>query len=242
VLGGIAEADWNRILQIAMEIHNVDGELEIIRRLLEEKGFAVTVEQEAWFRGASNFNLYARRPGIQMAPGRPVEEGAKNAWRSCRQLTAELREHLRARLPDYMVPSQIALLENLPLTANGKVDRARLPRAAESDRASVFDPPRTREEIEIAAIWTRVLGVAKVGRTGNFFELGGHSLLATQVISRLRDAFSVEIPIRRLFESPTVAELAEAVVQAQVAAPVVTPVLEPLARERFRLKHAVSSP
>jgi acyl carrier protein len=122
----------------------------------------------------------------------------------------ELRNFLKEKLPDYMVPSVFVFLKALPLTPNGKVDRATLPAPAESrtEFKGVFVAPRTPVERRIAGIWTDVLRVSEVGAYDNFFELGGHSLLATQVVSRMRAAFQMEITLRSLFESPTVSDLA----------------------------------
>ncbi|EDX71108.1 amino acid adenylation domain protein [Coleofasciculus chthonoplastes PCC 7420] len=125
-------------------------------------------------------------------------------------ITDELRSFLKSKLPDYMIPSAFVKLEALPLTSNGKVDRRALPKSEIEDTLSnKFIPPRNSTEAQLAAIWSSVLGIDNVGINHNFFELGGHSLLATQVISRIRQAFNVELPLRALFEAPTVAELAE---------------------------------
>jgi amino acid adenylation domain-containing protein/non-ribosomal peptide synthase protein (TIGR01720 family) len=118
---------------------------------------------------------------------------------------AELRAFLQERLPDYMVPQRWVVLDHLPLTVNGKIDRERLPGPS---AAGVLDHDAERawtpvEEL-VAGIWSEVLKRDGVGRNENFFELGGHSLLATQVISRVREVFSVEVEVRRLFEAPTV--------------------------------------
>ncbi|WP_280868562.1 non-ribosomal peptide synthase/polyketide synthase [Streptomyces sp. SAI-127] len=131
---------------------------------------------------------------------------------------AELREHLRHGLPDFMVPSAFVELAALPLTANGKLDRAALPvpqphhgerplaeRASDGDG---FVAPRGPSEELLAGIWAHVLDVERVGAHDNFFELGGHSLLATQVVFRIREAFSVELPLADLFDRPTVRDLA----------------------------------
>jgi amino acid adenylation domain-containing protein len=130
--------------------------------------------------------------------------------------TSELRSFLKEQLPDYMVPSAFVMLEALPLTPNGKVDRRALP-APDTTRSSLeagFVPPRTPTEEVLAAIWADVLGI-EVGIQDDFFELGGHSLLATQIISRLREAFQVELPLRAIFERHTVTKLAELVVAKQ---------------------------
>ncbi len=125
----------------------------------------------------------------------------------------ELRARLKEELPQYMVPSAFVVLDALPLTPHGKVDRKALPApGANSDRLAegAFVAPRTPAEATLAAIWANVLGLAidRVGVHDDFFDLGGHSLLATQVASRLRDAFGVEVPLRGLFEARTVAGLA----------------------------------
>ncbi|MBZ4422338.1 non-ribosomal peptide synthase/polyketide synthase [Myxococcus sp. RHSTA-1-4] len=124
--------------------------------------------------------------------------------------TQELRRALRDGLPDYMLPAAIIPLESLPLTSNGKLARELLPapESMSSEEPARFVAPRTPTEEIVAGVWAGVLGVARVGATDSFFELGGHSLLATQAASRLREVFPVDVPLRELFERPTVAELA----------------------------------
>ena len=124
----------------------------------------------------------------------------------------ELRGRLKDELPDYMVPSAFVMLKMMPLTPNGKVDRNALPVPDHGDLAleRVFVAPQTPTEAVVAGVWAEVLRSGHlIGIHDNFFDLGGHSLLVTQVVARLRKAFQVEIPLRWLFESPTVAELAE---------------------------------
>jgi amino acid adenylation domain-containing protein len=133
---------------------------------------------------------------------------------------AELRSALVHRLPEYMVPAHIVPVESLPLTKNGKVDRAALPLPPDERPVGVstqYTAPSTPVERLIAGIWTDVLGWREVGIYDNFFELGGHSLLATRLVSRLRAAIGVEIPLRALFESPTVSGLARHVATLQWA-------------------------
>ncbi|MBW4487625.1 MAG: amino acid adenylation domain-containing protein [Trichocoleus desertorum ATA4-8-CV12] len=125
--------------------------------------------------------------------------------------TAELRSFLKAKLPEYMIPIAIAVLETLPLTPNGKVDRRALPPVSLASVVgiTVAQAPQTEIEQKLAAIWMRLLGLPQVGIHDNFFELGGHSLLATQLMSRIRDVLQVEVPLRSLFEAPTIAGLAK---------------------------------
>ena len=133
----------------------------------------------------------------------------------------ELRRFLRGKLPDYMLPSDFIMLSSLPRAADGRLDAAALP-PPETERPPLeesFVAPRTPAEKELARIWSQVFGLAKVGVRDNFFHMGGHSLLATQVTSRARDAFGVELPVRRLFESPTIEGLAKYIETARGAQP-----------------------
>ncbi len=139
--------------------------------------------------------LVARQPGETVSAGLSAQD---------------LRAFLRERLPDYMVPASFTTLEALPLTPSGKVDRRALPAPdrARSEVSASYVAPRTASEETIAAIWAEVLGLEQVGATDDFFALGGHSLLLPQVLHRLRNAFQVEVPLRALFDEPTVEGLA----------------------------------
>ncbi|MDD1749281.1 MAG: amino acid adenylation domain-containing protein, partial [Methanothrix sp.] len=134
--------------------------------------------------------------------------------------TDALRKKLKKLLPDYMIPSAFVIMDRLPLTSNGKVDLKSLPatESARPEQEILFVAPRTPIEEMLAGIWCDVLGLKEVGINDNFFELGGHSLLATRVMSRLRKAFQVEIPLRSLFEMPTIAGLAVRIAQTQAEA------------------------
>jgi SAM-dependent methyltransferase/acyl carrier protein len=133
---------------------------------------------------------------------------------------AQLRQYLQQQLPDYMVPSAFVVLDALPLTPNGKVDRQALPKpnkpGVEAEHEHVA--PRTPLEAQIAELWASVLGLDRFGIHDNFFELGGDSLLATSLVSRLREALQMELPLRALFDDPTVAGVARLVEAYRVAA------------------------
>ena len=132
-------------------------------------------------------------------------------------VTSDLRNFLKERLPDYMVPSAFTVLDSLPLTPNGKVDRRALPVPAPTrpDLGTPFVAPRNPTEEVLGGIWSEVLGIDQVGIIDNFFELGGDSLLATTVISRVIQRFQVELPVQLLFQNPTVAGMAVVIMQNQ---------------------------
>ncbi|MGB3204150.1 MAG: amino acid adenylation domain-containing protein [Crinalium sp.] len=126
--------------------------------------------------------------------------------------TTSLRESLKQKLPDYMIPSAFVTLKTLPLTPNGKIDRQALP-APDQANQHTFVAPRNPIEETIAEIWKEVLKLEQIGIYNNFFELGGHSLIATQVISRIRQAFEIDLPLHQLFELPTIAQLSPLITQ-----------------------------
>ncbi|HEY9401515.1 MAG TPA: amino acid adenylation domain-containing protein, partial [Pyrinomonadaceae bacterium] len=167
------------------------GELEMALRAHPSVGECVAVASGS---GAGEVRLVA------------YVVGRRNAQPS----GVELRRFLRKRLPGYMMPSAFVSLESLPLMPNGKLDRRALPAPELSELATddSFVFARTPVEEVLEGIWSEVLKARRVSTNANFFELGGHSLLATQVASRLREAFGVEVPLSRLFESPTISELA----------------------------------
>jgi amino acid adenylation domain-containing protein len=148
-----------------------------------------------------------------------------------------LREQLKAKLPEYMIPSAFVFLEKLPLTTSGKVDRRALPEPDPGQDTSTqnFVPPGTPVEKELAKIWSDVLKIEKIGVNDVFFDLGGHSLLATQLISRVSESFNVDLAVRTVFEAPTIAELALRIETAKNAAKESSPPpLVPVARRTRR--------
>jgi acyl carrier protein len=171
-----------------------------------------------------------RHPAVASAVviAREVELGGKQLIAYTRQrpgtttTTAELRGFLEGKLPSYMVPSHFVILNDLPLTVNGKVDRRALPDPdLEKDRMrNCLVAPRTPVENVVASIWCELLHLDKVGIHEDFFHLGGDSLLAMQLISRITRALKVELPLLSIFEGPTVAKLALSIETAQRDKPV----------------------
>lgn len=130
---------------------------------------------------------------------------------------ADLREHLAARLPEYMVPSAFVFLDVIPVTVNGKVDRRLLPVPSRDDsvQSQEYTAPRNQTESTLAQLWQNILGIDRIGVHDNFFELGGHSLMATRVVGRVRSQFGQDLTIRSVFESPTIARMAKTLDSSQ---------------------------
>ncbi|HYO16011.1 MAG TPA: amino acid adenylation domain-containing protein, partial [Thermoanaerobaculia bacterium] len=216
--------------------HQPGGELEFVARTDQQvkiRGVRIELgEVEA---------ALAAHPGVREVAAVVREDGAgRKLLTACVVSAAEsggfsaeaLRLWLRERLPEAMIPAAFVPLDALPLTPNGKVDRRallRVPLPEEGPVGESFAAPRSATEELLAGIWAEVLGRSAIGVHDDFFELGGHSLLATQVASRVRKIFGVELPLRLLFEAPTVAGLAERVEAAwrgesETPAPPIVPV------------------
>jgi FkbM family methyltransferase len=206
VLLGVRDEDWARVRQVVVQVHDHDGRLGTVTGLLRRHGFELTVVQDWAVESSQNVHyVYARRgPGAD-APPAPVRRFAPPLE------AAELRRFAAERLPEAQVPSAFVFVEALPLTPNGKVDRRALQalEARGSERAYVA--PRTDDERALCALVAEVVHAQRVGLEDDFFQLGGHSLLATQVVARVRRDLGVELPVRALFETPTVAGLARRV-------------------------------
>jgi len=194
-----------------------DGDLEYLGRLdhqVKIRGFRIELGEIE--------SVLLQHPAVQQAVALAQEDerGEKRLlayFVAAREqtLSAEaLREHLRAQLPDYMLPAALIALAKIPLTANGKLDRSALPTPEQIQPAAPVPPSTATEEV-VAAIWSELLHRASISTTDNFFELGGHSLMATQVISRIRQHFRVELAMRVIFESPTIQGVSEAVDSAR---------------------------
>ncbi len=224
VLRGVEEQDWRKIRQVVVEAQDGDGRLARILELLESQGFEVVVEQDALLKNTAIYNVYATRPGER---GEEVTAGEwrERIERGGRSLVArgwsaaELRQYMKERLPDYMVPVAFVTLKSLPTAPNGKLDRRALPAPDSThlgDEES-FVAPRTPLEETLAAIWSQVLGVGRVGVRDNFFSLGGDSILSIQIIARANQS-GVRLTPAQLFANQTIAELAAVAGTARAAA------------------------
>jgi amino acid adenylation domain-containing protein/FkbM family methyltransferase len=226
VLEGIEEGDWRKIRQIVMEVHDEpgggrSGGVSAVVEKLRGQGYEAVVEQEERLAGTDLYNVYAVRVeeregvkkepvgwGVKLEGVKQKEEGEVNV--------EELRKYVGSKVPEYMVPGRIVVLEEMPRLPNGKVDRKGMPDPEKVERKKGEGRVRKPVEEVVAGIWSEVLKREEmVGVEDNFFELGGHSLLATQVVSRLRRVFEVEVTLPMLFEAPTVKGLAAAIEEAQ---------------------------
>jgi amino acid adenylation domain-containing protein/FkbM family methyltransferase len=207
VLAGIDDADWPRIRQLVVEVHDVDGRLAAITGELERRGFAVTAEQDPLFAGSIMWNVYARRP-----EPRPPRRVRVQPLADPPPAFAELRPWLKQQVPHYLVPAALVPLRALPRTPNGKLDRAQLPAPDLALAAAAMAPgqlaPRTDLERTLAQIWCAQLGLPQVGVHDSFFDLGGHSLLLVATHRALCAELDRAIPLVWLFEHPTIASLA----------------------------------
>jgi len=216
-----ASAPGGRLYQTGDQArHRRDGNLEFFGRLdhqIKIRGFRLELgEVEA---------ALAQHPAIVEAVvmNRARQSGEAHlvgyAVSGEKPAVSDLRRFLLQKLPEYMLPQAFVFLEKMPLTPNGKVNRQALPEPEHlrPELEDHFAAPRTPIEEKLAAIWQKILGINRAGIHDNFFELGGHSLLAIQVVSRIREAFNVEVPLRSLFEASTVAELAIVVGQRCLA-------------------------
>ena len=214
-----------------------DGNIEFLGRgddQVKVRGFRIELGEIE--------SVLARRQGVKQAVVLAKEDarGDKRllayvlADREQNNSPEELRAYLKEQLPEFMVPSAIMLLPRIPLNANGKVDRQALPEPEEVETKTCI-APKTPIEEGIAKIWAEVLRRDRISTDDNFFDLGGHSLLATQVISRVREQFRIELPIRALFDRPTISGLAEAIVNADKSVPETQePAIVRVPREQYR--------
>jgi acyl-coenzyme A synthetase/AMP-(fatty) acid ligase/acyl carrier protein len=193
--------------------YGIEGAIDFIGRVdnqIKIRGYRVELgEIESVMRQHPQVNEVAVAVRGTAANKRLVAFVTSRANRDLR--SAELKQFLQSRLPEFMVPSPITVLEKIPLKTSGKIDHAALAAIEERSEDRAYAPPQTPLEAELASLWQEVLAVPQVGREDSFFELGGHSLLAIQLVSRIREQYHIPFPIRELMQTPTLVGLAEAI-------------------------------
>ena len=225
--------------------YKADGEIEYLGRIdnqVKVRGYRIELgEIEAALKQHS-----AIRDALVLASDHEIQHKRLVAYIVTHNETMpeyhDLRRHIKERLPEYMVPAAYVRLERLPLTANGKVDKRALPQPKEvgREREESYREPQTEVEEVMAGIWRDVLKVERVVAEDNFFELGGHSLLATRVVSRIREVFQIELPLRAFFEEKSLADLSRRVeTELRTGAGLRIPPIERVSRqERMPLSFA----
>ncbi len=210
ILEGIDKKDWAKIKQIILEVHDHQGRLEQICNILETNGFAVTAEKDSKLEDNDIYNVYAIHTSserlLEEAAAAKEQEDTEYLYNSISVLTEDIKQWLSDKLPEYMLPQKLILLNKFPLSPNGKVDRQALSKLDISlfDEDDSYVAPSSEMEIEMEKIWAQVLDMKKVSVEDNFTQLGGYSLLATAIISKVRKKYNVEIPIYLFFENATI--------------------------------------
>ncbi|MEV0299456.1 amino acid adenylation domain-containing protein, partial [Nocardia sp. NPDC050710] len=236
VLHGISADDWLRVAQVVLEVRDVAGSLAQVLAVLEERDFDIAVEAAPYLAGTDLWMVYGVR---RQATRDPVRLGLSDfaeqhvSRMSPGAVARRMRGFVEGRLPEFMVPTVVMSVPELPLTPNGKVDRKALPDPEFT--GGVYRGPRDESERMLTELFAEVLGVARVGIDDGFFDLGGHSLSAARLISRVRSVLGVELSIRMVFESPTVATLAPRLGEGRVNGARLTPRPRP---ERVPLSYA----
>ncbi|WP_163510266.1 non-ribosomal peptide synthetase [Fodinicola acaciae] len=203
VLAGLKEDDFARIDQLVVEVHDTGGRLAAVTNLLTRQGYRTVAKRDPQLAGTDLHNVYATRlPATELPQSGENDSG----WHSGDQLLADVRAALRQTLPAHLVPTAWTLLERLPVTTNGKLDRAALP-MPNARSSTPYVPPRTETEKTLCQVWKALLGAEKVGVDDDFFDLGGNSLAVARLVSRVRAAFGVELPAKAVFEARTVGRL-----------------------------------
>jgi thioesterase domain-containing protein len=214
VLKGIKDADWGRIKQVVIEVHDRAGQLQRVTRLLSSHGFNFVIAQDELVQDTDLYNIYAIHPSRGEAKAGAVVAAKINGFSQTRNghplLSDSLRDYLAKKLPEYMMPSEFVVLEALPLTANGKVNRRALPSLEPqgSEAVETFIAPRDVLELRLAQIWEEILGRRPIGVRDDFFKLGGHSILAARLMARIQQLLGINLPLATLFQRATIEYLA----------------------------------
>lgn len=219
VLLGINEEDWKKIRQIVIEVHDIDGRLERIKTMLQSKNFFVKTDQSTELAGTVLYDLYAISPGQESSLPDAAAIGNTRGFCGVNQLKSELRKFLKKQLPEFMVPADFVFLPQLPLNANGKVDRKALPSLLQANQSQKLDHVAPRNELEktLAVLWSEILGKENISVNTSFFDLGGHSLKASRLASRIHKTFGVKPELQDLFTAVTIDEQARLISESQKA-------------------------
>jgi amino acid adenylation domain-containing protein/FkbM family methyltransferase len=213
VINGLLEKDWDKIQSIIIEVHDLEGRLNNIKDLLEQKGFHTYIEKEQMLsKDDILYNLFALRKNSsnRLSAMGDKEKQRSVEWTHPLEFCKILKDRSEGQLPKYMVPSHFVLLDQFPLTSNGKIDKKALPdpeliEVKESD----YTAPVEETEKTLVSIWKDLLELDNISIHDDFFDIGGHSLLAVRLISSIRKELGVEMRINDIFDFPTIALLSK---------------------------------
>jgi amino acid adenylation domain-containing protein/FkbM family methyltransferase len=208
ILQGVAPRHWPRIHQVVAEVHDVDGHVTETVDLLRHHGFDVRTDVSSVLTGAGLVNVIARRPGTGATPD---SRTTGPRWSDPHRLVRDVLDHAARRLPEHMVPADLTLLAELPLTATGKLDRRSLPapEAARAGSGAGGRSPRTVAEAALCELFATAVGRTSVSVDDHLFRIGGHSLLAAKLLPRIRVALGGAVTVTEVLARPTVAGLVE---------------------------------
>jgi len=216
VLDGIDAEDWQKIKQLIVEVHDIEGRLEQVKKRLVGYGFQVQVAQDNLLKGTNLYKIYGYRGQSQTfnlsdTSIKSQGEEAEEEWVQVETLVKSIRAFLDNQLPQYLIPNDFQFVDRFPLTYNGKLDRKALLQETglTQKQNQAYELPKSSIETVLAGIWQDLLGIKTVGVHDDFFALGGHSLKALMLLSRIRKSLGIEIALKSVFEFSTIRALGD---------------------------------
>lgn len=209
VLNGIVDEDWKKIDQVIIEVYDQDGRLDTIKELMVDHGFNVKAFQSDELQSTKFFDVYCLRK-MEIAEGRVNQDYCNDVWYGAKALESSIRKSLERELPDYMIPSELILIDKLPLTNSGKLDTKALQNLA-YERSKDQERPQNEQEVRLVNIWSEILKISadSIGVTTDFFELGGHSLNGIQIANSINKQFGVNLKLGEIFKYRTIRGVSE---------------------------------
>jgi len=209
VLMGIEEKDWEKIMQLVIEVHDDSrGRLQNIAGLLKDHGYFVHINQSDDAKNTNLYDLYATRYAEEVGFAAAVPTVSQYTFIEPEEAAHDIRKFLEEKLPEFMLPASFIPINGFPLTINGKIDYAALPDPEGPGSGTIYEAPQTVIEKKLEQIWKEILATDRVGLNDDFFTLGGESLAATRLVNRVRREFSVDVSINTVFDHTTLGRLA----------------------------------